>query len=141
MARTPPNARLITHRGNSQVLIAVGGQAPPGRVEALRRAGAEVFQAGGGRRVNLKVLLEELGKRGVKRLLVEGGGNLNWSLFKEGLVDEVQVAISPVIIGGKDAVTLVEGEGFGSIGEARRLRLEAVEKAGFNLVLKYKVEG
>ncbi|MHC1586531.1 MAG: dihydrofolate reductase family protein, partial [Candidatus Hecatellaceae archaeon] len=60
---------------------------------------------------------------------------------KEGLVDEVQVAISPVIIGGKDAVTLVEGEGFGSIGEARRLRLEAVEKAGFNLVLKYKVEG
>ena len=141
MARTPPTARLITHRGKNPVLIAVGGMAPEYRVKALREAGAEVFKTGEERRVNLRRLMEELASRGVKRLLVEGGGSLNWSLFKEGLIDEVQVAISPVIIGGRDAVSLVEGEGFGSIGEAQRLKLLGVEKAGYNLVLKYKCVG
>jgi len=138
LARTPPTARLLTHRGEGKVLIAVGGEAPAYRVEALRRAGAEVFKAGRKRRVNLKILMAELWRRGVKRLLVEGGGNLNWSLISEGLVDEVQVALTPVILGGRNAVSLVEGEGFGKVDEAQRLELLSVEKVGFNLLLKFK---
>jgi 2,5-diamino-6-(ribosylamino)-4(3H)-pyrimidinone 5'-phosphate reductase len=138
LARTPPTARLLTHRGESKVMIAVGGKAPAHRIKALRKAGAEVFRAGRRRRVNLKILMEELHRRGVGRLLVEGGGNLNWSLIREGLVDEVQVALTPVIIGGRKAVSLVEGEGFGRISEAQRLKLLSVEKVGFNLLLKFK---
>ena len=138
LARTPPTARIITHRGDCPVLIAVGGEAPEYRVEALRKAGAEVFRAGSGRRVDLKRLMAELWCRGIRCLLVEGGGNLNWGLLEENLVDEVQVAIAPVIVGGRDAVTLVEGLGFGKISEAPKFKLLKVENAGFNVVLKFK---
>lgn len=138
LARTPPTSRLITHRGNAKVLVAVGGEAPSYRIEALRRAGAEILRAGRGRRVNLKILMAKLHKRGVRRLLVEGGGNLNWSLVREGLVDELYVALTPVIIGGRDAISLVEGEGYGKISEAPKLKLLSVERVGYNLLLKFK---
>jgi len=138
LARTPPTARIITHRGESMVMVAVGGEAPSYKIKALKRAGAEVFRAGRKRKVNLKILMGELHRRGVRKLLVEGGGNLNWGLLKEGLVDEVQVAITPVLVGGKEAVSLVEGEGFGKVSEAQKLKLLSVEKAGFNILLKFK---
>ena len=137
LARTPPNARIITHRDGCPVLIAVGGKASASRVNALKRAGADVFRAGRGRRVNLHLLMAELWKRGVRRLMVEGGGTLNWSLVKEGLVDEIQVAVAPVIVGGVNAVSLVGGEGFRKVSEAQWLRLEAVEQAGYNIILKF----
>lgn len=138
LARTPPTARLLTHRGESKVMIVIGGEAPAYRIKALREAGAEVFRAGRRRRVNLKILMDKLYRRGIGRLLVEGGGNLNWSLFREGLIDEVQVALTPVIIGGREAVSLVEGEGFGRISEAQKLKLLSMEKVGFNLLLRFK---
>jgi 2,5-diamino-6-hydroxy-4-(5-phosphoribosylamino)pyrimidine 1'-reductase len=138
LARTPSTARIITHRGNCPILIAVGGEAPKYRVEALKMAGAEVFKAGSGRRVNLRRLMAELWRRGVKQVLVEGGGNLNWSLIREDLVDEIYVAVAPVIVGGRDAVTLVEGLGFGKISEAPKFKLLKVEEVGFNLLLKFR---
>ena len=53
-------------------------------------------------------MLEEMG---YKRILVEGGGELNWSVLKLGIVDELIITMSPRIVGGRSAVTLVEGEG------------------------------
>ena len=47
--------------------------------------------------------------------MVEGGGTLNFSLLRAGLVDKINVFIAPKIIGGRNALTAVEGEGFTSI--------------------------
>jgi len=73
--------------------------------------------------VNLNYALSELYGKGVKHILVEGGGILIWSLLKQNLIDELRVTISPFIIGGKAAITPVEGEGFTNLGSWVRLEL------------------
>ena len=89
--------------------------------------------------VDLACLMEELGKRGVGTLLLEGGATLNWGMLEKGLVDEVKVAISPRIVGGKDALSLVEGAGFEKIREGIALKLLKHRTVGSDLILEYEV--
>jgi 2,5-diamino-6-(ribosylamino)-4(3H)-pyrimidinone 5'-phosphate reductase len=60
----------------------------------------------------LKRAMEILFERGMKKVLVEGGGELNYTFFKEKLVDELYLTVTPRIIGGSGAPTLVDGIGF-----------------------------
>lgn len=64
---------------------------------------------------------------------------MNWSMLDSRLVDEVSVAISPTIIGGVDAVSLVEGRGAGMIDSAVKLRFVIARRYGSSLVVKYDV--
>ncbi|MBS7247621.1 MAG: 2,5-diamino-6-(ribosylamino)-4(3H)-pyrimidinone 5'-phosphate reductase [Candidatus Jordarchaeales archaeon] len=142
MARTPPTARAITFmRGEVPTVIAVTGRAPAERVEELRKAGANVIVCGEEEKVNLEILMERLSEMGVKSLLLEGGGNLNWSMLEKGLVDEVRVAIAPVIVGGREAVTLVEGEGFSRVSQAVNVEFVKAERVGSCLLITCKVKG
>jgi 2,5-diamino-6-(ribosylamino)-4(3H)-pyrimidinone 5'-phosphate reductase len=91
--------------------------------------------------VNLKELFRRLGKMGLRRVLVEGGGELNWSLLRLGLVSELTVTIAPKIAGGRLATTLVEGDGFDKIAQGIRLKLKKVEqKKSGELLLHYKLQ-
>jgi 2,5-diamino-6-(ribosylamino)-4(3H)-pyrimidinone 5'-phosphate reductase len=136
-ARTPAGARLFRATGG-RTIIAVTGKAPQWRVDALLRAGAEIIVSGSGGQVDLRLLMSRLRGMGIRRLLVEGGGNVNWSLIELGLVDEVRVAVAPIIIGGREAITLVEGKGFDRISEGFKLSLLRVELLGEDLVLTYR---
>ena len=109
--RTPASAQTLSQPGST--LIATVDGAPQGNVAQLEQAGAEVFAlpAGPDGRVKMQNLLEELGRRGIVNLLVEGGGVLLGSLFDAGFVDKVHAFIAPVIIGGQDAASPVEGQG------------------------------
>jgi len=71
--------------------------------------------------------------------MLEGGGTLNWSMLNEGLVDEISIAVTPRILGGKDAISLVEGKGTPLVKDATRLKLLGTEKHGSDLILRYKV--
>ncbi|HEX6379088.1 MAG TPA: dihydrofolate reductase family protein, partial [Nitrososphaeraceae archaeon] len=73
--------------------------------------------------VNIKNLFQQLENLGLKRILVEGGGEINWSVLKIGLANELIVTISPVVVGGRDAKTLVEGEGIANIANGIKMRL------------------
>ncbi|MGM5488665.1 MAG: dihydrofolate reductase family protein [Nanobdellota archaeon] len=63
-------------------------------------------------RVDLKEALHILHEQGIKTLMVEGGGELIFSLLKEDLVDEINLKIGNLILGGRDAPTLCDGDGF-----------------------------
>src|SRR5208283_5578560 len=65
-------------------------------------------------------------KWGVKRLLCEGGGELNDALFRAGLVDELHLTICPKIFGGRRAPTIADGRGFGRLAAAARFRLKTI---------------
>ncbi len=106
-------------------LIAVSEQGKD-RVDAIVSKGARVIVKGKDR-VDLPALIYGLVDAGIRSILVEGGGELNWSLISAGLFDELIVTIAPVILGGRSAKTLVEGEGFATINSARRLSLVRVE--------------
>ena len=138
-ARTPPNARVITVRPEVETIIAVTSIAPSERISNLQKKGVKILVCGDGELVDLEILMEKLFDRGVKKLMLEGGGNVNWGMISKGLVDEIRIAIAPVIVGGIEAVTLVEGLGFTRVSEGVNLELVNTEKVGKNLVLTYKI--
>jgi 2,5-diamino-6-(ribosylamino)-4(3H)-pyrimidinone 5'-phosphate reductase len=115
----------------------------PATLEAAERAsltahGVEVITAGE-TRVDLVQALDLLAGCGIQRLLVEGGGTLNFELLQRGLVDEVQVFVAPLIFGGARAPTLADGSGFTRdlALQLRRTDFEIWEDGG--VLLRYMV--
>ena len=99
---------------------------------------AEVLRLGKDE-VNLQALLDRLGARDVKTLLVEGGSTVIWSFLRQGLADELKVFVSSRVLGGHAAPTLAGGAGFTSLDEAPRLRLDRIERLGDGALLEYAV--
>ena len=89
--------------------------------------------------VDLKELMSYLYQKGIKTLLLEGGGTLNFSMIKENLIDEIRVCIAPIIVGGKDAKTFFDGEGFDLMKNGAKLKLEKSYSLGKDFILEYKV--
>lgn len=137
-AKTPPNARVLNR--SAQTIIAVTKDAPEREVKKLRATGAKVLRSGK-KEVDLKNVLKKLRSLGVRRLLLEGGSTLNWSMFKQGLVDELRIAVAPRVVGGDRAKSLVGGRGFAKISGGVKLKLLNVRKVGEDLLLTYLVEG
>lgn len=108
------------------------------RIREFESNKIEIIKSGTGRRVDIIKLLPILYKKGIRRILLEGGGNLNWSFIKENLVDEIRILIAPWIVGGKDAISLVEGQGFATMIESPRFNLIDVTSRNNYVVLKYK---
>jgi len=134
--RTQPGARIFSFQG--RVIIATSRAAPEERIRRLEGL-AEIVVCGD-EKVDLKKLVHILPKMGIRRVLVEGGGNLNWGMLEAGVVDEVSVAIAPIIIGGRETTTLVEGEGVRTLEEAFRLELVDVSRFGRDVVLRFKTK-
>jgi 2,5-diamino-6-(ribosylamino)-4(3H)-pyrimidinone 5'-phosphate reductase len=133
------NCKIMNTCNTIPTLIAVSERASKDRINTIISKGAKVIIIGEDM-VDLKGLLHELASMNIKSVLVEGGGEVNWSLIKEGLLDELIVTVAPVILGGREAKTLVEGEGFGSIKDALRLSLVRVKKdrRSGEVILHYK---
>jgi riboflavin-specific deaminase-like protein len=87
----------------------------------------------------LKYVLTDLANRGFKKVLLEGGGELNYSFFHAGLVNEIYLTITPRIIGGGKAPTVVDGKGFLKHNHIE-LKLRSVKRIGDELFLRYMVE-
>jgi diaminohydroxyphosphoribosylaminopyrimidine deaminase/5-amino-6-(5-phosphoribosylamino)uracil reductase len=111
-ASLSPQSRLVQTSRETPVLVAVGPAAPDDRVSALTSAGCEVFLCDGSTHAaRLEQLLDELGRRTMTNVLAEGGGGLLGGLLDGGHVDEAHVFISPLLLGGKEAVTAIAGQG------------------------------
>lgn len=132
--RTPTDAAILD--GEPETYVLTSEAAPDLRRAALRDAGATLVVAGEGR-VDLPEAFDGLESAGVERLLVEGGGELIFSLFEAGLVDELTVYVGNTVVGGRDAPTLADGEGF--VSEFPELSLEDVERVDSGVVLEWDV--
>jgi len=133
--RMPPDARLLDEAAPTVVLVSE--LAPEGRRKRFEAAGAEVVVAGDDR-VDLAAAFDRLESGfGVEEILVEGGGEIIFSLFEAGLVDECSVFVGPQVIGGRDAPTLADGEGF--VEEFPELSLRDVERLDGGVVLYWDV--
>lgn len=86
--------------------------------------------------VDMDVLMDELGRRGITSLLIEGGGTTHASAFMAGIVDKVMFFVAPKILGGRDAVSPVEGPGFESIDEAIQLDHMTATPVGQDLLIE-----
>ncbi len=131
------DSRFLT-AGPARVMIFTTSQTDPAQIEQLRKRDVQVFILGE-HRVDLSAVLDSLWTHGVKRLLVEGGGTLNFELLKQKLVDEIYLYIAPLIFGGAAAPTLADGAGLPREA-AIALRLLNIENLGDGgIVLHYAV--
>ncbi|RKU05566.1 hypothetical protein C6502_21790 [Candidatus Poribacteria bacterium] len=106
----PVTARMFQPNG-APALVFTTERIPSSRLASLQRV-AEVHCVGE-TTVNFRRVVEILGRAyQVKQLLIEGGGQVNFDLFRAGLIDEVYLTLCPKIIGGRDVTTSVEGDGF-----------------------------
>ena len=139
-ARTPLDANLVTD-GAALTIIAVTAKAPQERVQALKDKGVAIMIAGDGEQVDMNLLMRKLGEMEICSVFVEGGGQVNFSLLKAGLVDKVHAFIAPKLIGGREALTPVEGAGFAELTEAVELERTTVETIGQDILLTGYVKG
>lgn len=112
-----------------------------GRIAQLSELGIQVVQTSGGdgSRVDLKELMEILGGQGIDSILLEGGGTLNDSALRAGIVQEIQAFVAPKIFGGNEAKTPVAGMGAEFPDDAVPLDLKKVSQIGEDLLLEYRV--
>jgi riboflavin-specific deaminase-like protein len=131
-------ARIFRKTSPAPLLILTTKHVGATRLKRLAKLADEV-RAAGKREVDWPLALNWLRRRhGVRRLLCEGGGGVNDSLFRAGVVDELHVTICPWLIGGRAAPTVADGLGFEHLAEAAQFRLSSSRHVGDELFLVYQ---
>ncbi len=134
----PARGRLASSAREAPVLCAAGAAPPESRRRALEDLGVEVLSFPGPRgRVDIRALFAALRRRGMRRVLIEGGGTLHAAAFAAGVVRQAMVFVAPKILGGRTAPSPVEGEeGLRSAADPLRLEELRVERVGEDLLLE-----
>jgi len=134
--KTPENAPVLDTRV-APTWIATTARSDKQKRAFLKQKGIELIlcpERDG--HVDMVFLMAEIGKRGIDSVLVEGGGTLNFSLFQQQLADKVYAFIAPKIIGGKEAITSVEGAGFAQIAQAPELKRISYKRFGNDVLIE-----
>jgi len=131
------SSRILKTCSKIPTIIAVSKRAQKKNLQRLAKFPVQVIVCGK-YTVNVKKLLGILKKKGIKNILVEGGGTTNWAFVKENLVDEAIITITPYLVGGINATTLVDGDGFSIIAKSIKLKLKNVTKTKNEVVLHYE---
>jgi riboflavin-specific deaminase-like protein len=131
-----PNAAIFKHRFSPIIILTTGIASAP-KLARLRSLADEV-KVFGAKEINFKKAFDWLRRKwGVRRLLCEGGGELNDALFRAGLVDELHLTVCPKIFGGREAPTLAEGTGVQRLSDAVQLRLKSSRRIGDEIFLRF----
>lgn len=133
-ASLPIDARVVTDP-SALTVLATTEKAPKEKLEELQRRGVQVLllpEANG--KVDLTKLMEELGKREITSILLEGGASLNTSAIEAGIVDKFAFFIAPKVIGGKQALGVVK-DGFEDL-LWQELKLSRLRKMGEDFMVE-----
>ena len=132
-----PRAAIFQHRF-SPVLVITTAKGFRSRLQKLRH----LFDAAilcGDKEIDFPAALAALRKHwNIRRLLCEGGGELNAALFHAGLVDELNLTICPKIIGDRAAPTIAGGDNIMRLADAAQLELKSLRRLGDELFLVYR---
>lgn len=130
LVRTAHDIRTIVVYAVDKETAAANTSGLPKRIAQLHQAGIETWYY-----TTLESLMQRCGEEKIDSILVEGGGTINEAFLRAGLIDEVYAFIAPMLIGGADAKTPVEGEGFGKLSEALHLNNIKVETCGEDVLI------
>jgi diaminohydroxyphosphoribosylaminopyrimidine deaminase/5-amino-6-(5-phosphoribosylamino)uracil reductase len=139
-AQLPLDSALVSSLDEASLIVICAPEAASARRDGLERAGAEVIAAPGrtpGAR--LAAALDELGRREIQDMLVEGGPMLAGSLFDAGEIDELRLFIAPILVGAADARAVLEGEGVARIADGVRPLATEHESVGEDLLIRARL--
>jgi 2,5-diamino-6-(ribosylamino)-4(3H)-pyrimidinone 5'-phosphate reductase len=137
--KIPLDSLILLTASRIKTIVAVTKLAHIDTLKKIKKTGAIVIVSGR-QTVNLKKVFSIIKQMGIRKILVEGGGEINWSLLRLGIVNELIVTIAPKIVGGRQATTLVEGQGYRRISQGIKLHLKQAQiQNNGELVLHYKL--
>ncbi len=126
---TPADATVVTEEGETVIYASEAAvEERAEKLAALPETVSVVAVEGPNEAV------ADLRERGASSLLVEGGGETNWSFIEAGVVDRLYVFVAPTLLGGADAPTLVDGDGF-ALDEAAAVEMSRLERVGDDLLI------
>jgi len=131
-----PSTREFFHNSKTQKIVFTTRSAPASRVKRFSKLAEVVVLPK--RTLSPSDVLEDLRRREFKRVLVEGGGELHFAFARDNVIDDIYVTLTPRLIGGVSAPTILDGKGF-SAAEHRRLRLVSSKQIEDELFLNYRV--
>ena len=135
-----PQAEIFKHRF-SPIIILTTGRIAKSRLARLRSLADEVKICGAAELDFVEAFRWLRKKWKVRRLLCEGGGEVNGALFQAGLVNEIHITLCPIMLGGRRAPTLADGVGVTKLPDAARFRLASMKRNGSALFLVYQRSG
>jgi len=139
-ARLPVDSALVSSIDEAPLIVICAPEAASAQRDSLERAGAEVIVAPGRTpRAQLEAALDELGRRGIQDLLVEGGPTLAGALFDAGEIDQLRLFIAPVLVGAAQARALLEGEGVARIAEGTRPLETSFDEVGEDILVRARL--
>jgi 2,5-diamino-6-(ribosylamino)-4(3H)-pyrimidinone 5'-phosphate reductase len=150
-ARIPLHSKIVKTANQIETRLVVTSKASSTNLKKLEKKGLKIImlehrredkekgEENSAEKVDLKKLFNQLEEEGVSNVLVEGGGEINWSIIKNNLFNEIIITVSPLIIGGKNAISLVGGEGYKTINESLKVKLSRIQKkSNGEIILHYK---
>lgn len=131
-------SKILQSSDKVPTILAVSKRITQKNLKRLGSFPVEILKVGQ-KEVDIKALLQRLSSRGIKTLMLEGGGTINWQFLKKKFVDEIIVTLTPCLIGGRDSISLVEGKGFKQISESVKLELVSTSRQSNEVVLRYRI--
>jgi 2,5-diamino-6-(ribosylamino)-4(3H)-pyrimidinone 5'-phosphate reductase len=132
--RTPPDALVLNDTAKTLVITEKGKEKSYGKPH-VEVVGCPTDTHG---RIDLKCVLTILCQKGVRKLLVEGGGTIIWSFLSHRVVDDLFIYIGPCVIGGKETPTVADGEGIHADQEPISVKIVEVKRLGPGVLVHYQ---
>jgi diaminohydroxyphosphoribosylaminopyrimidine deaminase / 5-amino-6-(5-phosphoribosylamino)uracil reductase len=133
----PLQSNVASSRQEGAILVFCSEEYEPERRCRLEGIGIEVIPvAASGQHLPIATVLNELGRREITSLLIEGGAEVNFSSLRSHAVDKIIFFVAPRILGGRRAVPVVGGEGFPDLNRSLSLAFTAVEQVGSDLMVE-----
>ncbi|MDP4094611.1 MAG: bifunctional diaminohydroxyphosphoribosylaminopyrimidine deaminase/5-amino-6-(5-phosphoribosylamino)uracil reductase RibD [Bacillota bacterium] len=138
--RIPPDSNVLNVLSNAGAILATTTAITKEKEKKLSDKGVRLIKTERkDGQVDLSLLMRELYKLEIDSVMVEGGGSLNYSCLQAGIVDKVMMFIAPKIIGGRSAVTPVEGEGIKLMKDAVRLKDVEVKRFDDDILIEGRI--
>jgi riboflavin-specific deaminase-like protein len=134
-----PKSDIFRYRF-SPIIVLTSARASVRNLKQLRSVADDV-EIFGDEEMDFKAAFDWLQKKWkVKKILCEGGGELNTALIRQNLVDEIYITICPLVFGGRGAPTMADGIGVKNVADATKLRIKTMKRVGQELFVVYRVQ-
>lgn len=124
----PIESNIVKTAKDIRTIVAYSNEPNNNKIEQLLSNKVELLKIPYNNGIDLKILMETLGKMQIDSVLIEGGGNINASALSAGIVNKVYAYIAPKIIGGKESLSPVTGKGIEYMKDSINLKNLSVEK-------------
>ncbi len=138
--RLPLKANLFKNTDPSDIVVATTKTAPKNRFEQLREKGVNLIVcprvSGTEKRIQLRFLFEELARREITSILIEGGAGIIGGALQEKLVDKFLIFVAPKIMGDQDALSSIHGLKINRVDRLIKLRDVTVKRISEDILIE-----